>query len=80
MYGLAAWGDWHPGVPKGKVVSLANATGRYQDEGKYYEVPESMYGLRWDFLGRAELVVDPRKYPEAKGFPKAHAAWIAQFR
>ena len=59
---VAAWGHWHPTVPKGMVGVLAVVGGRESGntERKYFLVPESEYAVK----GKFGFVVDPAKHQE----------------
>ena len=61
---VAAWGHWHPAVPKGMVGVTAVVGNRENDCGrpcrKYFLVPESEYAVK----GKFGFVVDPAKHQE----------------
>jgi hypothetical protein len=64
LQSLAAWGDWHVAVPKGKVGVVAKIDGR-EGSGpeRYFLVPESEYDVR-----ALVFVVDPSRHEEVARF------------
>jgi hypothetical protein len=73
--GLAAWGDWHDGVPKGMTGVFAGRGGRlpngmYPEDQKYFLVPAAEYDDRdnkdlWSPLG---FVIDTTRHQETTKF------------
>ena len=62
--GMAAFGDWHPQVPKGHVVVFAGRGGRtvdyrYPKDTAYFVVPQDDY----DVPSPHGFVIDEKKYP-----------------
>jgi hypothetical protein len=62
--GLAAWGDWKEGIPKGMVGVFAGRGGRlpngmYPDDCKYFLVPSEEYAKREE-----SFVIDLARHQE----------------
>lgn len=60
---VAAWGDWHEGVPKGKVGVVAVKGGRRGGKERWFLVSKSRYKI-----GKIGYVIDESKDIEVEPF------------
>jgi hypothetical protein len=77
LHGVAGWGDWHPGVPEGRVVCLCapcshDLSGARSGAGRYLLIPAADYRSP-GFTAASD------RYPESKTFPQVHADLAARW-